>query len=419
MDRKFLINLLIRDNLLKKSRNITGFVLELSQFIINQRWKTDLKITDLTALEPSLLTIGLVRFILIIGAILLLRAELYAAAILSIILFLISCLSTLWSKKGLKKLNISYQFEPQRLFAGDNTNLKVVIENKKILPTIIKWQLSLPAHIILINPSSTNSSAKVSFPRFLKWHESYEMLFPINANRRGYFTLKNPHLISSDAIGLSQIRAVIDDETNLIVYPRILPLENLDIKASDLMGDKIEQGYILPDPIMAMGLREYRADMPAYLINWKASAKQDTIMAKLIEPSADYKLCLIVDVDNIKEFANGEEIFEKCLSIAASIAVWADELKIPTGLIINVTQTNLDSPILVPVNSSPSHILLVLEKLARANYESLGSWQDLLKNSNHKLPWGTSIIVIRAEYSYMPNIVVIPALEMTGEKSDG
>ncbi len=366
-----------------------------------------MKIIKVSNLETSILGIRLVRLLLLLGALLLFKLNLIFPAILSLLLLLVSLLSKWWSETGLKKLTAGYDLIPKRVFAGDNTTLKVIIANKKLLPAIITWKIKLPGAIKVNN--STEEESNLSFSAILKWYETREVSFALAAVKRGYYSLDYPCLVSSDGIGLYHTQAEIDDKKELIVYPRILPLDDYGIKAHDLIGERIDKRYILPDPIMIMGLREYSADMPAYLINWKASAKQDVLMAKLIEPSSDYKICIAMDGASFWEAEEGEAIFERALSIAASIAVWADEQRIPVGLLINVSQTGMDGPIAVPVNSGTNHMLLLLEKLARAEYRPLGSWQDILQQSHQELPWGTTLVLIARDYVRIPNMVVIAA----------
>ncbi|NLB88338.1 MAG: DUF58 domain-containing protein [Syntrophomonadaceae bacterium] len=368
-----------------------------------------MKIIRVSNQETSLITIGLTRVLLFIGAVILFRFELVFPALLCILLLMISIVSKWWSKKGLNKLIVSSFFIPKRIFAGDNVAFKVALENDKFLPAIINWKIELPDCIKGQEGVLNKDKNFLSFSAILRWYEKKEKTFNLEVSRRGYYQLNKFRLVSSDLIGISDYEALIEEDTSLIVYPPVFPISNYGIKPRDLIGERMDNRYILPDPIMIMGLREYNSDMPAYLIDWKASAKRDVFMAKLIEPSANYKICVTVDVEGLVGLEDGEEIFERALSIAASIAVWADEEKIPIGLFINITQKGFPGPIVVPVNSGNSHMLLLLEKLARAEYQLLGSWQDLLHLSKQEIPWGTTLIVIRADYVYMPDVVVIPA----------
>lgn len=368
-----------------------------------------MKTIRVSNLETSILTVRLTRLLLLIGAILLFRIKLAFPALLCLLLFTISLLSKWWSEKGLRNLVVKSHFIPKRVFAGDNVSFIVVVENNKLLPAVINWKIKLPDYIRGQDSVISDENNSLSFAAVLKWHEKREVIFDLEVSKRGYYQLDYPHLVSSDGIGISNIEVVIEENIPLIVYPHILPIDNYGIKPRDLIGEKIDKRYILPDPIMIMGLREYSSDMPAYLIDWKASAKQDVLMAKLIEPSADYKICITIDVDSLLSLEEGEVIFERALSIAASIAVWADAEKIPIGLLINITQKGLQGPIVVPVNSGNNHILLLLEKLARAEYQILGSWEELFHQCKQDMPWGTTLIVIRADYVYIPDTVVIPA----------
>jgi uncharacterized protein (DUF58 family) len=349
----------------------------------------------------SVFSIGLFRFLLIAAAVFLLRFDLWSPAIITVILLVIAETGRWWSRSGLRYLELEKHFKPQRLFAGEKTSLTVNIYNHKFLPLIAEWTQELPDGL-----DASDLSVATLLPR----HSSFFIQSEITARRRGFYEIPPSAVTSSDGTGLFSYQMAIGDICPLIVYPRLEDWSQIGLKPSDLIGEMADRRYILPDPVKVAGLREYTPDMPARLINWKASAGKDMPMAKMIEPSADYKFCLAVDADIIGEEDAGSNRFEKALSIAASITVWADENGIAVGLVINASQTGLPGPVSVPVNTGFPHTLLILEKLARVEGNPSGALEELLWKDKHSIPWGTALVVIGASIKPrgMGRIISIP-----------
>ncbi len=86
-------------------------------------------------------------------------------------------------------------------------------------------------------------------------------------------------------------------------------------------------------------------------------------------------------------------------SLAASLAVWADEKKVPFGLVSNLSRHGRPGPVSLPMGSGPSQPSLALEALARAELPTALPFSVLLSVESRLLPWGTTIIVIRCDGS--------------------
>lgn len=336
-------------------------------------------------LANSVFSIGLFRFLLVLAAVLLLRFDMSSAAIFTIILLTISETGRWWSRFGLRHLEMERRFNPKRLFAGEETSFTVSIGNQKFLPLIAEWTQEMPDGL---------GSSDLSIATFLQRHKPFVTQYQVTAKRRGFYQIPPSTITSHDGTGLFGHRMSTGDICHLTVYPQLVDWSQIGLQPSDFIGEMTDHRYILPDPIKVAGLREYSPDMPARLINWKASAGKDMPMAKMIEPSADYKLCLAVDANIIGEEKTGIDSFEKALSIAASIAVWADENGIAVGLVVNANQTGLKGSVSVPVNTGFSHTLLILERLARVECNPCGELEKHLWWDQSSIPWGTTLVVI-------------------------
>lgn len=356
----------------------------------------------LEELANSIFSIGLFRFLLVLASVLLLRFDMWSPAIITIILLIMSETGRWWSRFGLRHLKLGKRFNPVRLFAGEETLLTVNIDNHKFLPLIAEWTQEIPGGLV---------SSELSTAVFLWRYKSFVTSFLITATQRGYYEIPPSVITSHDGTGLFSHQMSSGDLCHLMVYPKLLDWSQIGLRPSDFIGEMTDHRYILPDPIKVAGLREYSPDMPARLINWKASAGKDMPMAKMIEPSADYKLCLAIDANLIGEDKAGSNSFEKALSIAATITVWADENGIAVGLVINASQVGLKGSVSVPVNTGFSHTLMILERLARVECKPCGKLEELLWKDKSLIPWGTTLVVIGSSFkpTGMGRVIAVPS----------
>jgi uncharacterized protein (DUF58 family) len=330
----------------------------------------------------SIFTVGFIKVISIIILVILLYNAMWSPAIIILFLLVITEGAKWWSKLGLKKLNIKREFSPNRLFPGEKASLKIKIENNKMLPVILEYQQKLPPEV------GENIFKRVA----IKGNEKNKEVLQISGLKRGYYLLGELAVNSRDGLGLYYSQYILAREEELFVYPKIKSIESFGIKAADLIGEHLDRRPILPDPLRVAGLCDYTPNMPARLIHWKASTQKDKLLAKLLEPSADFKLLFVIDVSDFY-FQEDEEGFEEALSKVASLALWAEDKRIPFGLLVNASQKGLEGAVSVPINLGPRQTTLVLEKLARLEFNPLGNLKELLEKERKNITWGTTLVV--------------------------
>ncbi|NLM22111.1 MAG: DUF58 domain-containing protein [Peptococcaceae bacterium] len=308
------------------------------------------------------------------------------------------------------KVNLS------RLFPDDKINFSLICQNEKRLPVYLSWQLPLDQEFRLLDRDETFSGG-IRGKVYLGPYQSKEYNYCLTAQKRGYYQIPALKLYSRDIWGLFNREKTIEHNQHIIVYPRLLPLEEVSMKAADFSGLQQDKRPFLFDPIMFAGLRDYTPDMPTRLIHWKASAYQDRLLAKIIEPSASLQVLIAIDAQSFIYPDSDEVLFEKALSVAATLAVWADSHKIPFGLAANLSQKGQPGPISLPVNRNLDQGRLVLEALARAELAPLGKLEDILQDKALSMLWGVTLIIIKKDpnpialASRFGQVILYPLLE--------
>ncbi|RKL67402.1 hypothetical protein CR203_08545 [Salipaludibacillus neizhouensis] len=101
-----------------------------------------------------------------------------------------------------------------------------------------------------------------------------------------------------------------------------------------MQGDFFVKRWIVEDPFINAGVREYEAGDPLRSVNWNASARAQTMQVNKKDFAADYRLMIYVNFDydeDIRLPVNETDLIEKAISYAASIANYTTSKGIPTG----------------------------------------------------------------------------------------
>ena len=345
-------------------------------------------------LVTSLYTFSGVRIFAAAGVVLLLARGLFlpASFLIAVLMILISC--RLWANYGLHKLDTSREAQMVRLFPGDKKSFPVRIRNKKLLPVALEVWQSFPEGLDVTTPDQKNGGPDGRCMAFLGKYSEVFLTFCIMGLSRGCYMIPPGRVISKDLLGLFSREQAFGRSMEILVYPALLDMDDRDLPQHYLIGNIRSERPFMPDPTRITSLRDYTPDTPARLIHWKASARHGKLLAKVLEHTADLRLCITLDGDNFTTSGNS---LEKALSVAATMAVWADRKKVPFGLLTNVSQCGRAGPVSVPVGSGPSQVRLALEALARAKLPVALPFGELFRQEARLMPWGTTIISIRGE----------------------
>lgn len=350
------------------------------------------------AYSISMFSFSLIRIILIVVLLYLLKVGEILTSLYMLFLILIIELSALMARLGLKKLHFKRSLSSCRVFPEDQSQLNIAIENEKCLPVYLNWIQDMPASFRVASQAGITTEESVIYGKVsIEKYGRKDICVEFAAQKRGYYKLPDFRIQSRDLFGLFVKDSYNQEPLTLTVYPKLLDLKDYDLRPADFSGLKPNDRPFLLDPIMFAGVREYTPGLPARLIDWKASSHQDKLLSKIVESSSNLKILIAVDTNSIIEMAdtaNHEDIFEEALSVAASIAVWADEQKIPFGLIADFVRNGHEGTAIIPVSRTYDQGMLVLEALARAEYKVNGSLEEILNSEALYIPWGTSLIVI-------------------------
>lgn len=323
---------------------------------------------------------------------------------LTAFLLTVVVLAWLWSRNTLFGIFYQRRFHHTHAFPGEITEVEIVMENRKWLPvTWIQvednWPFAFsPTQEDVLAESNGDPNEGVLVNAYsLRWYERVRRRYELKAHRRGVYEIGPANILSGDPFSLFE-RLVVTEERRhyLVVYPQLIPLEELGFPLHDPLGDRRVKRRLFEDPSRVIGIRDHQPRDTFRDIHWKATARAGQLQSKIYEPTRGINVVFAVNIASFEHFWRGvwPDMMEYTLSVAASLANWAAEQDYAFGLVCNGAYARADQPVRIPPGRRSNQLRMVLEALAGVKYFVTGEFGRYVLSESPKLPLGATIVMI-------------------------
>jgi len=320
---------------------------------------------------------------------------------IGVIIVLISFISYKWDLWSVKKVQYKRYFDKNKAFEGDVLTLTTEIINKKLLP--LPW-IEVVTHI---PDSIVFDNQKVKSIRYTrkKLYSIITSLFSFQrvrktdtfkCIRRGYYNFNDDiKIITGDYFGMSNGKLILKHPIELTIYPKVQPLETLIIPYKRPQGEISVKRWILEDPMQIVGVRQYTNRDSFNSIDWKATAKLNSLHVKKYDFTAEPSVTVFLNVqtNKIHWVENDAEFIENGIRIAASITNKGIKEKVPIGFASNAYLKGYKNNDFISPSSNKKQEMLILDSLARISYERQIPIEKLV-SSKAKLMGNNNVIII-------------------------
>jgi uncharacterized protein (DUF58 family) len=312
------------------------------------------------------------------------------------VLLLVGLGAHAWARLAFARVVYLRKPSRARAFRGDELVLESTLGNPRLLPLpwVEVWE-NLPADL------QPQGEAERSFadPERL-WVSRGLALWPYQrlrwkrnlvCNRRGVFRLGPIALRSGDPFGFIERQRFFDDRSEILVYPRVVPLRRLGLPLHHPSIDAVSNSSPVTDPTRTATIRDYLPDDPLRLIHWPSTARRGSLQVRVLEPATSLHVSLLLDVRGFNFGIYHDELLELTLSALASIGVFLQTRGAPLALLANT-----DPPLVIPPGASVPHLQHMLEGLARLKPNS---GPPLLPWALDELPRGNTAVLAASDVS--------------------
>lgn len=321
--------------------------------------------------------------------------------------------SFLLRRFGMRSVSYKRTFSKKAAFVGDTVEMVEVLRNAKILP--LPWlraESRMSPHLRFGGRAMDDGLHEMNEDAL--FHRSVFFLAPfsqvtrrhaVTLEKRGRYAVGTVALTAGDLFGLSTQVKELDTQAAISVYPRLLDADALALPSSRWQGDLLVKRWIVPDPFLVGGIRDWQHGDAQRDVHWAATARTGRLQVKAHDYTANPKLLVVLNVQmhenqwgDLMDYE--QNVIEEGISLAASLCVRALGGGVEAGFAANapVEPTGQEPVALLPARYA-GRDEDILEALARLVIKRVRSFPTFLEGLGQLT--GHDIMILSAYDSAM------------------
>lgn len=219
--------------------------------------------------------------------------------------------------------------------------------------------------------------------------------YSLLARRRGVYRVGPLMLEGSDYLGLYKFTRRVGETSELLVYPRPLPIPNLWRRSLRGRAPQQSRRHRMGEDGSFFGVRDYVPGDDLRRVDWKTSARRGHLAVIQSEETESTEAVVLLDLSRASHAGQGERsTIEYAATLAASLAAEALGRGASVGLLAVGAESHS-----VPGSTSPRQALQILEALARVKADGSHGLLTVVKQHERFLPKACGVAVISADLS--------------------
>lgn len=274
---------------------------------------------------------------------------------------------------------------PETALFGEDVSIELAVDAQRRLPWL---------HLTDSVPFDLGTSTR--WVTSLSAREARRHTVTFTATKRGLHRIGPAVAVAGDAFGLRRVQTTLVPTSQILVYPRIVPLETLTVAAGAPLPIIPTRSPLYDDPTRIVGVRDYEPGDPLRKIHWTASAASGQLVVKNHRPAIARDVVLAVDLTHGSHPAPGRRrSAELAVTAAASIVhhlITVRHEAVGVRIVARDTPTGEDTVVEVSPGRDQARMARVLEQLARSDLSRSADFDALLDPTG--LPFGASLVLL-------------------------
>ncbi len=221
------------------------------------------------------------------------------------------------------------------------------------------------------------------------WRREVQLNFRVNGLQRGVYRIGDTKMQTGDLFGLVRRTKTIEHDTEVIVYPRVLPVRGWVGRRPEEAGMREPTRLRSEESTNVLGVRSYVPGDRLNRIHWPASAHRGTLLAKEFELHVSSELMFLPDLSRSTHKNLPDALFELEMTIAASLAKHCYELRRRFAMTLHGHDL-----LQYPAGTGEALFLRCMEGLAVANSDGLVRFDKTIVRVANELPRGTTLSIV-------------------------
>lgn len=234
--------------------------------------------------------------------------------LLFVMLVLIVTVSWIYRIWGFKGLYYERYFEQKHCIEGEEILLVEKLQNRKWLPMFwVRMEATISANFRF---HQQEKELHVDSGKEFQYHRSIFSLMPftqitrrhtVSCQRRGCYRFNSLFMAYGDPFGFTTYTKNEKLDIELLVFPKPLSKSEIKLPSHSWQGDVTVKRWIVEDPFLISGVREYRVGDTLSKVNWKATARSNKLQVNQMDYTSDQNLMIVLNFDMSKEGWNAIE----------------------------------------------------------------------------------------------------------------
>lgn len=207
--------------------------------------------------------------------------------------------------------------------------------------------------------------------------------------RRGVYRIGSYQLSAGDLLGFREASKTGDSQ-ELVIIPELSKNKQSIDAVGGFLGDISVRRFILEDPILTVGFRDYTGREPMKSISWTRTATAGKLQVRQYDHTAEQHVMILLNVEGASE-----EELEECFRLMRTVCEELERKKIPYGF---RTNGNLQGPVgklfWMAEGLGSRHVNTILYGLGRADGTCYYSFRSLTNRTLQHRKSNESYIVV-------------------------
>jgi len=260
--------------------------------------------------------------------------------ILAVLFLLFLFLRFLYDRFWNRGLSCTLAFREEYATEGEASALSEVLVNDKRLPLpVVEIDFHMDKRLRFADGQNASVSDR-SYRRdvfALSVRQKITRTLDFQCTGRGWFRISEAGMMAQDLFLTRKYLASQPQHTEFYVLPRPVPVQQISIPFSRIMGAVLSRRKIYDDPFEFAGLREYSRSDPMKYINWKATARAGEMLTNLHESTLSQKVVVLLDMEGRADPLNEDSVriacslCERLLREGVELDIYSNGTDIMTG----------------------------------------------------------------------------------------
>lgn len=300
---------------------------------------------------------------------------------------------------ALKHLYYDYSLDKQLVEPNEKVILSSSVKNTSNIPIMyVGLSEFLPKEMNVLEDDNWMKKhfrsglfeQNTSYKLYLEPHTKYKTRLHFSIPKRGMYKVGKYYIETGDFLGLkSQIKSQAINRT-VVVMPKRYNSPIFLKTLGGFIGDISVRRFILEDPVLTIGYRDYTGREPLKNISWTQTSRMNKVLVKQFDYTVESNVSVILNMDS-----ENKEVLETALEMMRTVCEELENMHMPYEFYTNGDiEGPLDNLSFLSEGLGNQHLNLILYGLGKSKLFSLYSFSELVDKIMSKHEPNKSYIIV-------------------------